>query len=206
MDLSLPPRTRFIVIPHLFRQLRIAPLILLLTMVPALARAAATAQGVALNASASCSNADLDLTLTTAGAIRELGQSTNLAGATLDLFEEPTVPLANFSGTYVGYHISIAPSQPAGTLIGSYAYVGTTLQQPSPLPATTAEFFVYFNCSTEQVLLSCFGPYGTCPQTALQAQAQLALGNSIPALNPWGLALAALVLAGSGLAALRRRR
>ena len=101
-------------------------------------RAAANALAVALNVNAGCSNADLDLTLTTVGAIREIGQATNLAGATLYTFEQATV-LGTFSGTYTGYTISpLAPAQPAATLIGSYAYVGTT----PPTAATTAEFFV----------------------------------------------------------------
>ena len=175
----------------------------LVTIVPSVAQALATAQGVALNASASCGNANLDLTLTTVGATREFWLATNLASQTLSpVPNEQATTLSDFSGTYVGYLIGVSPLQPANTLIGSYAYVGTT----PPLAATTAEFFVYFNCSTGQVLLSCFGPYGTCPQTALQAQARLAQGNSIPALDSWGLALAMLLVAGSAFAALRRRR
>ena len=181
---------------------RIAPwaLVGLAAAVPALAHAAATAQGVALNASASCTSGDLDLTLTTAGAAREYGLATNLAGATLNTFEQATPFLANFSGTFVDYQINpLAPSPPsaAANLIGSYAYVGTT----PPLAATTAEFFVFYNCSTRQVLSSCFGPYGTCPKTALQAQAAF----PIPTLDKTGLALAMLLLALLASAALRRR-
>jgi hypothetical protein len=179
---------------------RFAPMMLvgLVAAVPTIVRGAVTAQGVALNAAASCSNADLDLTLTTVNATREFGLSTNLAGTTLNTFEQMT-QLPNFSGTFVDYKVSPLPLQPTGTLIGSYAYVGTT----PPTAATTGEFFVYYNCTTLQVLLSCVGPYGTCPQTAQQAQAQQ---NTIPALAPWGLAIAMLLLAGSGCATLRRRR
>ncbi|HYR00079.1 MAG TPA: hypothetical protein VET86_08555 [Casimicrobiaceae bacterium] len=172
--------------------------LLVLVLVPGAARAAATAQGVALNAAASCTNADLDLTLTTVGALRESGLATNLAGQTLASFEQATPFLGTFSGTFVDYQISpLAPPQPANTLIGSYAYVGTT----PPTSGTTAEFFVLYNCSTRQIVLSCYGPYGTCPQTAAQAKATI----PIPALGLEGLALAALLLAASGLAALRRR-
>ena len=57
------------------------------------------------------------------------------------------------------------PSQPADTLIGSYAYVGET----PPDATNTAEFFVFYNCSTREIIQSCFGPYGSCPQTAQQA-------------------------------------
>jgi hypothetical protein len=170
----------------------------LLAVIPGAARAAATAQGVALNSGASCTNADLDLTLTTVGAVRESGLATNLAGQTLATFEQATPFLGTFSGTFIDYQISpLAPAQPPGTLIGSYAYVGTT----PPSAATTAEFFVFYNCSTRQVLLSCFGPYGTCPQTAAQAKATI----PIPALGAQGLALTVLLLAASGLVALRRR-
>jgi hypothetical protein len=171
---------------------------------PAFAHAAATAQGVALNVNAGCTTGDLDLTLTTIGATRESGQTTNLAGTTLSAFEQATPFLGTFSGTFSGFVIGPVgadppwPLQPPGTLIGSYAYVGTT----PPTAATTAEFFVFYNCSTRQILLSCFGPYGTCPRTALQAQSS----NSIPALDNTGLALAMLLLAVSGVFVLRRRR
>lgn len=184
---------------HCFINCRIASwaLLGLAAGLPVLAHAAATAQGVALNASAGCTTGDLDLTLTTVGATREFGQATNLAGATLATFEQATT-LGTFSGAFTGYQIGpFAPAQPPSTLIGSYAYVGTT----PPSSATTAEFFVYYNCSTRQVLLSCFGAYGTCPKTALQAQAAI----PIPTLDKAGLALAMLLLALSALAALRRR-
>jgi len=179
-------------------------LLLLLGVVavlPGAARAAATAQGVALNANASCSNASLDLTLTTVGAQREFGQATNAAGPIVTPFEQATPFLGTFSGTFVDYQIPDSanpmPAQPPGTLIGSYAYVGTT----PPSSGTTAEFFVLYNCSTRQVLLSCFGPYGTCPQTATAAKATI----PIPALGPESLVLAALLLAATGLLALRQR-
>ncbi len=177
-------------------------LIGLFALVPGAARAAATAQGVALNAAASCTNADLDLTLTTVGAQRELGLATNLSGQTLASFEQATPFLGTFSGTFVDFKIpdpsTPMPPQPANTLIGTYAYVGTT----PPTAGTTAEFFVLYNCSTRQVLLSCYGAYGTCPQTAAAAKATI----PIPALGAEGLALAMLALAASGLAVLRRQR
>lgn len=166
--------------------------------VPAVAHAAATAQGVALNANASCGNADLDLTLTTTGAVRESGTAT-YGASTLYTFEQATT-IGTFSGTYTGFLISPFTAPPVvngPVLIGSYAYVGTT----PPSAATTAEFFVYYNCSTRQVLLSCYGPYGTCPKTAAQAQAAL----PIPTLDRTGLALAMLLLALAASVALKRR-
>jgi hypothetical protein len=174
--------------------------------IPMAAHALATAQGVALNVNASCTTADLDLTLTTAGAAREYGLATNLAGTTLNTFEQATPLLGTFSGTFVGYQIGpLTPAQPAGALIGSYAYVGTT----PPTAATTAEFFIYYNCSTRQVLLACSGAYGSCPQTAAQAQGVIqgapAFLPAIPTLDWIGLALVTLLLAAAALPALRRR-
>jgi len=169
---------------------------------PALVHASATAQGVALNANASCTTADLDLTLTTVGATREFGLATNLSGVTLTTFEQATLLLGTFSGTFNAYVIGPVgadppwPPQPPGTMIASYAYVGTT----PPTAATTAEFFVFYNCSTRQVRFSCFGPYGTCPKTAQQAAAL-----PVPALDRTSLALAMLLLALSAFFLLRRR-
>ena len=138
--------------------------------------AAATAQGVALNAGANCSNANLDITLTTVGATREYGLTTNETG-TLYEFEDNT-GIGTFSGTYVGYGMPVIPSQPEGTIIGSYAYVGET----PPSAADTAEFFVLYECSdsgANTVLDTCYGPYGTCPQTAQQALAITAPGCDV---------------------------
>ncbi len=138
---------------------------LLIAIQPVLA--AATAQGVALNAGANCDYAALDITLTTVGATREYGLVTNEAGDVLEEFEQGT-GIPNFSGTFVNYGILLSPSQPAGTIIGSYAYIGET----PPSAADTAEFFVLYECSdsgANDVLYACYGPYGTCPQTAQEA-------------------------------------
>ena len=166
---------------------------------PCVAHAAATAQGVALNASAGCSRGDLDLTLTTVAANRESWRATNLVGTTL-VQSEAATGLSTFAGTFTGFQIVFLTGQPANTLIGSYAYVGET----PPAAANTAEFFVYYNCTSRQVLLSCFGPFGTCPQTAQQAAA--ALASQIPALGPWTLPLTVSLVIGAGALALRRRR
>ena len=159
---------------------------------PAFADAAATAQGVALNASAGCSNGNLDITLTTVGANREGWRATNLAGATISQGEGPA-GLPNFSGTFTGFQLVFSPSQPAGTQVASYAYVGET----PPSAANSAEFFVFYQCTTRQILLSCFGPYGTCPQTAQQA-AQSVAATPVPTLGAGALALMSLLIAGLG--------
>jgi hypothetical protein len=162
------------------------------------AHAAATAEGVALNVNAGCSAGDLDITLTTSGANRESWLATNLAGATLAQDEQAT-GLPNFSGTSP-FQITFFVAQPPNTLIGAYAYVGDT----PPAAANTAEFFVYYNCTSRQVLLACFGPHGSCPQTAQQAAALLA--PEIPSLGEWGLPLTVFLVAAAGGLALRRRR
>jgi hypothetical protein len=176
--------------------------LLLCAAAPLHVQAAATAQGVALNAAADCSRGDLDITLTTAGANRESWQATNLAGATIVQGEGAT-GLSNFSGTFTGFLIGptgFVVGQPANTLIGTYAYVGET----PPDPSNTAEFFVYYNCSTRAVIYSCFGPYGSCPNTA---QSAAILGAPrVPTLGTLGLVLTVLLLAGAGASALRRRR
>jgi hypothetical protein len=164
---------------------------------PALASAAVTALDVTLGASAGCSNGRIDITLTNNGGTRESWRATNLAGTTLVQGEGPTgCP----SGTSTGFFPQVfVPSQPADTLIGSYAYVGET----PPDASNTAEFFVYYNCSTREVIRSCFGPYGTCPQTAQEAAQSNAL--SIPTLDALALALLALLVAGLGVRARARR-
>ncbi len=145
---------------------------------------------------------DLDITLTTTGASTDGWLATNLAGATLIQGAGPT-GVSNFSGTFQGF--KIGPSgfnivQPPDTLVGSYASVGGT----SPNASDTAEFFVYYNCSTRQVLYSCYGAYGSCPQTA-QAAAALIAAPSVPTLDRWALLATLLVLAAAGGLALRRR-
>jgi hypothetical protein len=77
--------------------------------------------------------------------------------------------------------------------------------QTPPSASNTAEFFVYYNCTTRQVLYSCSGAYGSCPQTA-QAAAALTTTNSVPTVRPLTLALIALFLAAAGGFALSRRR
>ena len=152
------------------------------------AHAAATAQGVALNASAGCSNGNLDITLTTVGANREAWRATNLAGATLAQGEGPA-GLPNFSGTFVGL-----PDRVLAVAAGR-----TRWSPPTPMSARRrrrgqhGRVLRLYNCTTREVLLSCYGPYGTCPQTAQQALALLA--PKIPTLGSVALLLTALLVA-----------
>src|SRR6185369_10658554 len=162
------------------------------------AGASAVAQGVALNPAAGCSNGNLDITLTTVGAQREGWRATTLAGSTISQGEVPT-GLVTFSGTFTGFQIVFSPAQASDSLVASYAYVGAS----PPSANDTAEFFVFYRCSTREVLLSCYGPYGTCPQTAQQAVAILA--PKVPTQGPLALLLTAVLLAAAGGFALARR-
>jgi hypothetical protein len=170
-----------------------------LALTSALAMASATAQGVALNSGAGCSNGNLDLTLTTVGANREGWRATTLAGSTLSQGEGAATGLSSFSGTFIGFQLPFSPAPPANTQVGSYAYVGET----PPDASYTAEFFVFYDCTTREVLLSCFGPYGTCPQTAQQALA--VLSPKVPAQGTLALLATVLLVAGVGGRALCRR-
>jgi hypothetical protein len=172
---------------------------LLAAATPTLALATATAQGVALNASAGCGNGNLDITLTTVGANREGWRATNLAGSTLSQGEGAATGLSTFSGTFTGFQLVFSPSQPADTQVASYAYVGET----PPDASNTAEFFVFYDCTSRTVLLSCFGPYGGCPQTAQQALA--ALSPKVPTLGALALLGTIVLVAGAGGRVLSRR-
>ena len=167
---------------------------------PALAVAAVTADGVALGAGAGCSNGRLEVTLTNSGATWESWSATNLIGNPLTTGSGPTAfPQGTSTRTFPQ---NFSPSQPNGTLIGSYASVG----EPTPTASNTAEFFVFYRCSVAgaEILLTCYGPYGTCPQTAQQAMERLAVPG-VPVLGPLMLALMAMLVAGAGGVALARR-
>lgn len=143
----------------------------------------ATATSVGLSDSADCGHADLDLGIISGDVDRELGTATSGGGTTLRAFEQPSTGLDGYDGVFVGYHIDLDSDQPDGTIIGSYAYLGTT----PPSSATTAEWFVLYKCGadgTNQVLSTCFGDYGTCPRTApeaLNAMLRLTTSTTTPA-------------------------
>jgi hypothetical protein len=174
--------------------------IVLATMAPVPALADVKALGVAFAGSDGCGNGRIAVTLTSVGAKTETWLATNLAGTTLIT----GTGASGFSdGLTTGFFPQqFVPSQPVGTLIGSYARVGET----SPAASNTAEFFVFYKCALPeaQVLLTCYGPYGTCPQTAQEAMERLALPK-VPALGPMALVLMAVLVAGVGGLALARR-
>jgi hypothetical protein len=138
--------------------------IMLFAALPAFAASQAT--GVAVSAGSNCDGADMDLSMVTDATVnREGGIVTNAAGQVLNSFEQPTITLVNFSGTFFNYGMSNwSASQPPGTIIGLYAWVGS---QPYSA-ANSIEWFIAYVCNTGEVVYSCFGPYGNCPQSVTQ--------------------------------------
>jgi hypothetical protein len=162
------------------------------------------AQGVALSGYSDCdSPAGLDITMTNGPVVTtETGLVTDETGATLMSFSQGS-GFANFSGTFAGYNFaSPAWSVPPGTRVALYASVGVN----PPTAADTGEFFVLYRCDTGAVLYSCFGDYGTCPQTAAQVLGGGPTLLDVPTLSPAGLALMGVLLAAFGAFALARRR
>jgi hypothetical protein len=129
-----------------------------------------TATSVALNSGANCEDASLDLGMVSGSVDREYGLATDSGGAVLAEFESESDTLDNLNGVFARYHIDLEPDRPDGTIIGSYAYVGTT----APRTETTAEWFVLYVCDARganEVLHTCYGDYGTCPTSADQVLA-----------------------------------
>ena len=136
------------------------------TSLPASAAANITATSVALNSGAGCDNADLDIGMVSDTVDNETGLITNAAGETLGSSTTAT-SFSGYDGVYEGYGQPVSPTQADGTIIGSYATIGTT-----PLtPDSAVEWFVLYRCGTggNTVLLTCYGDLGTCPQTAVEA-------------------------------------
>jgi hypothetical protein len=150
---------------------------------PANAASQATATSVDLNdAVADCSRADLSIGVQAGTIDREFGRATNVNGAELGTFDNASSGSIDGANGIVSYGIPISGEQPQGTIIGSYAYLGST----PPQAATTAEWFVLYECDTDganTVLYTCFGDYGTCPQTAAQA-ADALLSVSVSTTTP----------------------
>jgi MYXO-CTERM domain-containing protein len=181
----------------IFKTEAIAVLFTTVALAGGLAVAQPVALSVAPDPSLSCNgDADLVLAWQNMGATHfEAGDVTLLTGADLGGFSDtsPRTGNNNFSGSY---GIPYTGPIPAGTVIGVYAEVG---QRP-PLASNTVQFFVLTNCSTRQVLFSCFGPYGTCPKTAQGVTSQ-----AVPTTSRETMAALALLLAVVGAFLIRRR-
>jgi hypothetical protein len=152
----------------------------LVTSAPAGAATGITATSVALSSEdANCTDADLDLGMVvTAPTTNETGLITNAAGDTLGQFDNDN-DWNPFDGVYAGYGQPVSPAQAEGTVIGSYASIGSVPFASS----NTAEWFVLYECSDSPggniVLYSCYGDLGTCPTTAVEALALLALDATL---------------------------
>lgn len=156
------------------RSIAVAVLALIAAVVPGTRAAAAgtiVAEGVALASSASCTYGDVDLTYTATGVTDASLSFTAADGSVLASYAGAPFR-ADFSGTENVLSDADAPP-PAGTVLGVYVWIGSA----PPAAATTAEFFVLYRCDTDgndkggsnEVLSTCLGPYGTCPQTAQEA-------------------------------------
>lgn len=151
----------------------------LVTALPAGAATGITATSVALaSTGATCARADLAIGMVATSTDTETGLITNAAGETLGQFNHFN-DWAGQDGVYDGYGQPVSPAQPEGTVIGSYASAGT-----APMSTASAvEWFVLYACSDTPggnvVLYSCFGDLGTCPTTAVEALALVALDASL---------------------------
>ena len=160
---------------------------------------AVTAVSANIGATANCtSNANLDLSWTGAGNHVESGLVTDAAGNTIGTFGPDASANDNWNGPYAS---SISTAQPAGRLIGSYAWVGTN----PPTETTAAEFFVLYSCSTRVVVYRCLGAYGGCPKTASAALTLLA-STPIPVTSRAMLVALMLLLAMLGGGFVRNRQ
>jgi hypothetical protein len=103
-----------------------------------------------------------------AGAALETGTGSTLTDPDTGSFTQDSIgyPAGNFAFDY-GINNEAVPE---GTVIGLYASVG----DPDEDPATFGEWFVLYRCADDgvssELLYSCFGPLGTCPTTAAEAQ------------------------------------
>ena len=138
---------------------------------PASAAGTVQAQGVALAPSASCRYGDVDITYTAADATDASVSFTAADGQVLAGYAGPAYQ-PDFSGTE---HVltEADDATPTGTVLGVYVWVGSD----PPSASSTAEFFVLYRCDAtgndeggaNEVLSTCVGPYGTCPQSAEEA-------------------------------------
>jgi len=159
---------------------------------------AATPLSADINAGANCtSSADLNLSWTGAGTHEEFGVATDRVGSTIGTFGPSPSTNSDWNGLY---QVPITTAQPAGSLVGSYAWVGTN----PPTPSTAMEFFVVYNCTTKIVLFRCFGAFGSCPKTVSAALATIPQA-SIPASSAQMLAAMSTLIMLMGAWVLRRR-
>lgn len=162
--------------------LAVAAASLTVGIAPVSAASAVEVNEVSLAASSDCASAQLELNLTSATADTEAGLATTLDDLVLSTFKHPST-IAPIDGV-TPYSYPFAAPAPDGTVIGLYGW----LSEGEPTPETAGEWFVLYRCgdpsgpgAPSEVLQVCYGPLGSCPTTAPEAQAQLF--NVIA--NPW---------------------
>jgi hypothetical protein len=167
----------------------LAPLVLIgglliagATPAQANANITATSVGKAISGrDTNCADASLAIGMNSVSVTTESGTVTNLGGQ-LSTFQQSS-SFSGFSGVFPDYGQSTGSPQPDGTVIGSYATIGSS----TPTASDTAEWFLLYRCgpttADSVVLSSCFGDYGTCPKTAAEGVATL-FGGSVDDTTP----------------------
>ena len=142
---------------------------------PAAANDRITAQGATMSPSANCTYGDIEVTYDASDVARQAVTFTSEDGTTLDSFETNA-----YQQTYSGLEYILsetATPAAAGTRLGVHVVIGTT----PPQAATSAEFFVLYRCDgmaneyggANEQLYTCYGDYGSCPATAVEAIAMM---------------------------------
>jgi hypothetical protein len=151
-----------------------------LTVAPASASSLVEAEAIALSQTATCSFGDVEITYSANGISRQAAMFTSENGDVLDEFEtaayQPDYDGTEFILTDAAANRAGLPNPPPvpddGTVLGVYVTLGNT-----PPTAANAEFFLLYRCDSvrndrggaNEVLMTCVGDYGTCPQTAQEA-------------------------------------
>ncbi len=142
---------------------------------PAAANDRITAQGAAMSPSANCTYGDIQVTYDAADVAQQMVTFTSEDGATLDSFETNA-----YQQTYSGLEYILSETTTpaaAGTRLGVHVVIGT-----APISETSAaEFFVLYRCDgnsneyggANEQLYTCYGDYGSCPATAVEAIAMM---------------------------------
>ncbi len=163
----------------IFAPLALLAGVLIGSATPAHANASITATSVGkaiTGRDTNCADASLAIGMDAVSVTTEGGTVTSLGGGQLSTFQQAST-FSGFSGVFPDFGLSTGGPQLDGTIIGSYAFVGSS----SPTASDTAEWFLLYRCgpttADSVVLSSCFGDYGTCPKTATEGVAQLFRGS-----------------------------
>jgi hypothetical protein len=106
----------------------------------------------------------------------------------------------NYSG---GYGMVQSTTVAANTSVTAYATVSATNSPTS----SDVEYVVVYNCTTQAISYSCYGPFGSCnyPQRAPLFPGQQTASMPVPTLSEWGMMILVGLMVMFGIAATRRR-